>query len=45
MGTLSFVLAPFVPVALSTAAAAIALGTLVWSFAIDIGRLWQIRAP
>jgi phosphatidylglycerophosphate synthase len=41
MGTLSFVLAPFVPVVLSTAAAAIALGMLVWSFAIDVGRLWR----
>ncbi len=44
MGTLSFVLAPFVPVVLSTAAAAIALAALVWSFAIDIGRLWGARA-
>jgi phosphatidylglycerophosphate synthase len=44
MGALSFVLAPFVSVPLSTAAAAIALGALIWSFAIDIGRLWRVRA-
>ena len=43
MGALSFVLAPFVPVPLSTAAAAIAFAMLVWSFAIDIGRLWRAR--
>jgi phosphatidylglycerophosphate synthase len=44
MGVLSFVLAPFVPAWLSNAAAAIALALLVWSFAVDIGRLWRARA-
>jgi phosphatidylglycerophosphate synthase len=44
MGVLSFTLAPFVPVPLSTAAAAISLAMLVWSFAIDIGRLWRQRS-
>lgn len=43
MSVLSFALAPFVPVPLSTAAVAIALAMLVWSFAIDVGRLWRTR--
>jgi phosphatidylglycerophosphate synthase len=43
MGALSFVLAPFVPPPLSMAVAAIALAMLVWSFAIDVGRLWRAR--
>jgi phosphatidylglycerophosphate synthase len=43
MGALSFVLAPFVPMQLSAAVAALSLATLVWSFAVDIGRLWRAR--
>jgi len=44
MGALSFVIAPFVPVALSRPVAAIALAALIWSFAIDVGRLWRARS-
>jgi phosphatidylglycerophosphate synthase len=43
MGTLSFVLAPFVSVPFSSAAAALALAALIWSFAVDVGRLWRAR--
>ncbi|MCC7242166.1 MAG: CDP-alcohol phosphatidyltransferase family protein, partial [Acidobacteria bacterium] len=36
-------LAPPVTPPASTAAAAIALASLTWSFAVDIGRLWRAR--
>lgn len=35
--------APIIPTPFSTAAAAITLAALVWSFAIDVGRLWDQR--
>jgi phosphatidylglycerophosphate synthase len=41
MVTLAIILV--VPRAVAHAAAATALGLLVWSFAIDIGRLWRAR--
>src|SRR5581483_7315022 len=40
IGGLLIALAPFVPPPLSTAVAAAALMALVWSFAVDTGRLW-----
>jgi phosphatidylglycerophosphate synthase len=43
MGALSFVLAPFVSPLFSVPVAAIALAMLIWSFAIDVGRLWRAR--
>ncbi len=36
-------LAPIIPVAVSTSIAAVALTVLVWSFAIDVRRLWLAR--
>ncbi len=36
--------APIIPTPFSTAAAAITLAALCWSFAIDVGRLWSQRA-
>jgi hypothetical protein len=41
---LSVTLAPVVRVPLSTAVAALALLTLTWSFALDVGRLWRSRS-
>ncbi len=41
MVAVSVGLAPFVPVALSTTAIALTVMMLVWSFAVDIGRLWR----
>ena len=41
MVTLIVCLGPIVPVWLSTAGAAFSLALLVWSFAIDVGRLWR----
>jgi phosphatidylglycerophosphate synthase len=41
MVALSVGLAPFVPVPLSMTAMALTLMALVWSFAVDIGRLWR----
>jgi phosphatidylglycerophosphate synthase len=43
MGALSFVLAPFVPPLLSMPVAAVALALLIWSFGVDVGRLWRGR--
>lgn len=43
MVTLIVSIGPIVPVWLSTAGAAGALALLVWSFAIDVGRLWASR--
>jgi phosphatidylglycerophosphate synthase len=44
MGALSFALVPVISVPLSTTVAAIALAALLWSFAVDVGRLWRSRA-
>jgi phosphatidylglycerophosphate synthase len=41
---LSVTLVPVVRVPLSTAVAALALLTLTWSFALDVGRLWRSRS-
>jgi phosphatidylglycerophosphate synthase len=41
MVTLIVCIGPIVPVWLSTAGAAFSLALLVWSFAIDVGRLWR----
>lgn len=41
MTTLSIGLAPFIPVPLSATSLAITTAALVWSFAVDIGRLWR----
>jgi phosphatidylglycerophosphate synthase len=43
MLALSFALVPVVSVPLSTTVAAIALAALIWSFAVDVGRLWRSR--
>ena len=44
MGALSFALVPMVGVPLSTTVTAIALAALIWSFALDVGRLWRSGA-
>jgi phosphatidylglycerophosphate synthase len=44
MGALSFALMPVVSVPLSTTVAAVALAALLWSFGVDVGRLWRSRA-
>jgi phosphatidylglycerophosphate synthase len=41
MTTVSVALAPFVPVPVSMVATAVSTAALVWSFAVDIGRLWR----
>jgi phosphatidylglycerophosphate synthase len=41
MVTLIVCLGPIVPVWLSTTGAAVSLALLLWSFAIDVGRLWR----
>jgi phosphatidylglycerophosphate synthase len=41
MTTVSVALAPFVPVSLSVVATVITTAALVWSFGVDIGRLWR----
>ncbi len=43
MVALSFALVPVVSVPLSTTVAAMALASLIWSFAVDVGRLWRSR--
>lgn len=44
MVTLIVSIGPIVPVWLSTTGCAVSLTLLVWSFAIDVGRLWDGRA-
>jgi phosphatidylglycerophosphate synthase len=44
MVALIVAISPLVPVALSAAGTAAALGLLCWSFAIDVGRLWRAAA-
>jgi phosphatidylglycerophosphate synthase len=41
MATLSLALAPFIPLPFAMTATALTTAALVWSFAIDIGRLWR----
>jgi phosphatidylglycerophosphate synthase len=41
MTTVSVALAPFVPVSLGMVATALTTAALVWSFGVDIGRLWR----
>jgi phosphatidylglycerophosphate synthase len=41
MTTVSVALAPFVPVRLSMVATVLTTAALVWSFGVDIGRLWR----
>lgn len=43
MVALIVAIGPIIPVALSTFAAAAGLLLLMWSFAIDVGRLWRAR--
>jgi phosphatidylglycerophosphate synthase len=41
MTTVSIALAPFVPATVSMVATALSTAALVWSFAVDTGRLWR----
>jgi phosphatidylglycerophosphate synthase len=41
MTTVSVALAPFVPVSISVIATALSTVALIWSFGVDIGRLWR----
>jgi hypothetical protein len=41
LGALIGALSPVVPAALGRAAVAASLALLVWSFAVDVGRLWR----
>ena len=43
MAALSSALVPVVPASVSVSVTAVALATLTWSFAIDVGRLWRSR--
>ena len=44
MSALCVAVAPFVPRKASAAVAGLSLAALCWSFAVDVGRLWYVRA-